>query len=84
MNVSIDISLYPNNEDFIPPISDFIAQLNTYCDIEVETFPTATIVIGDFDRVMDILKIEIKAYREKHGMGVFVTKILPGYEARAE
>ncbi len=82
MQVSIDISLYPNHQDFIPPIKDFIEQLNQYTDIDVQTFPTATIVIGDFDRVMDILKVEIKAYREKHGMGVFVTKILPGYEAR--
>jgi len=82
MQVSIDISLYPNQQDFIPPIKGFIEQLNQYTDIDVQTFPTATIVIGDFDRVMDILKTEIKAYREKHGMGVFVTKILPGYEAR--
>ena len=83
MQVSIDISLYPNQENFIPPIKDFIEQLNQYSDIDVQTFPTATIVIGDFDRVMDILKIGIKTYREKHGMDVFVTKILPGYEARS-
>ncbi|MAZ86424.1 MAG: hypothetical protein CL693_02175 [Cellvibrionaceae bacterium] len=83
MQVSIDISLYPNQQDFIPPIKDFIEQLNHHTDVDIQTFPTSTIVIGDFDRVMDILKIEIKAYREKHGMGVFVTKILPGYEARA-
>lgn len=81
MLVSVDISLYPNQEDFIPPIKDFIAQLNQYDDIQVQTFPTATIIMGDFDRVMDILKVEMKAYREKHGMGIFVTKFLPGYEA---
>lgn len=81
MKLSVDISLYPNQEDFIPPIKDFIDQLNTYNDIEVRTFPTSTVVMGDFDRVMDILKIEIKAHREKHGMGVFVTKFLPDYEA---
>lgn len=82
MQVSIDISLYPNQENFIPPIDDFIEQLNKYSDVEVKTYPTSTVLIGDFDLVMDILKAEIKAYREKHGMGVFVTKILPGYEAR--
>ena len=81
MKVSVDISLYPNNENYIPPIKDFIAQLNQYDDIEVQTFPTSTVVMGDFDRVMDILKVEIKAHREKHGMGVFVTKFLPAYEA---
>ncbi|NIB44014.1 hypothetical protein HBA55_30710 [Pseudomaricurvus alkylphenolicus] len=81
MQVSIDISLYPNNEDFIPPILDFIEHLNGYDNIQIQTFPTSTVVMGDFDEVMDILKTEIKAYREKHGMGVFVTKILPGYGA---
>lgn len=81
MKVSVDISLYPNNENFIPPIKDFIAQLNQYDDITVQTFPTSTVVMGDFDRVMDILKVEMKAHREKHGMGVFVTKFLPAYEA---
>ncbi|GAB3091455.1 hypothetical protein G8770_12830 [Aestuariicella hydrocarbonica] len=81
MKVSVDISLYPNQEDFIPPIQDFIDRLNTYNDVEVQTFPTATVVMGDFDRVMDILKVEMKAHREKHGMGVFVTKFLPAYEA---
>lgn len=81
MRVSVDISLYPNNENFIPPIQDFIEALNRYDDVLVRTFATATIIQGDFDRVMDILKVEIKAHREKHGMGVFVTKFLPGYEA---
>ncbi len=81
MLVSVDISLYPNQENFIPPIKDFIDQLNRHDDIQVQTFPTSTVVMGDFDRVMDILKIEMKTHREKHGMGVFVTKFLPAYEA---
>lgn len=81
MKVSVDISLYPNQENFIPPIKDFIDQLNQYDDVQVQTFPTSTVVMGDFDRVMDILKVEMKAHREKHGMGVFVTKFLPAYEA---
>jgi uncharacterized protein YqgV (UPF0045/DUF77 family) len=81
MLVSVDISLYPNQENFIPPIKALIAQLNQYDDIKVQTFPTATVIQGDFDRVMDILKTEMKIYRETHGMGVFVTKFLPAYEA---
>lgn len=81
MKISVDISLYPNQENFIPPIKDFIDQLNQYDDVKVQTFPTSTVVMGDFDRVMDILKVEMKAHREKHGMGVFVTKFLPAYEA---
>jgi hypothetical protein len=38
-------------------------------------------VQGEYDLVMDILKAEMKPHREQHGMGVFVTKFIPGYEA---
>ena len=81
MMLTAEISLYPNKEDFIPPIKSFIEALNRYDDIQVQTFPTATIVMGEHDRVMDILKVELKAHREEHGMGIFVTKFIPGYEA---
>ncbi len=81
MLVSVDISLYPNQENFIPPIKAFIDQLNQYSNIAVQTFPTSTVIQGDFDDVMDILKTEMKTHREAHGMGVFVTKFLPAYEA---
>jgi len=81
MILTAEISLYPNNEDFIPPIKSFIGRLNTYKDVQVQTFPTATIVMGDYDRVMDILKTEMKPHREAFGMGIFVCKFIPGYEA---
>ena len=81
MILTIEISLYPNNENFIPPIDSFIARLNSYGGVKVKTFPTATIVQGEYDLVMDILKAEMKLHREQHGMGVFVTKFIPGYEA---
>ena len=81
MILTIEISLYPNNENFIPPIDSFIARLNSYGGVKVKTFPTATIVQGEYDLVMDILKAEMKPHREQHGMGVFVTKFSPGYEA---
>jgi|TARA_B110000902_G_scaffold250115_1_gene308989 uncharacterized protein YqgV (UPF0045/DUF77 family) len=81
MILTAEISLYPNNQDFIPPIDSFIARLNSYDGVKVQTFPTATIVQGEYDLVMDILKAEMKPHREQHGMGVFVTKFILGYEA---
>ena len=81
MILTAEISLYPNNQDFIPPIDSFIARLNSYDGVKVQTFPTATIVQGEYDLVMDILKAEMKPHRERHGMGIFVTKFSPGYEA---
>jgi uncharacterized protein YqgV (UPF0045/DUF77 family) len=81
MILTAEISLYPNNENFIPPIDSFISRLNSYAGVKVKTFPTATIVQGEYDLVMDILKAEMKPHREQHGMGIFVTKFIPGYEA---
>jgi len=31
--------------------------------------------------LMDMLKVEMKAQRKEHGMGIFVCKFIPGYEA---
>ena len=42
MQVAVDISLYPLDADFIPPIKDVIARLNTHADISVVTNPMAT------------------------------------------
>jgi uncharacterized protein YqgV (UPF0045/DUF77 family) len=81
MILTAEISLYPNNQDFVPPIDRFIARLNSYEGVKVQTFPTATIVQGEYDLVMDILKAEMKPHREQHGMGIFVIKFIPGYEA---
>ena len=80
MILTIEISLYPNNENFIPPIDSFIARLNSYGRVTVKTFPTGTIVQGEYDLVMDILKTEMKPHREQHGVGVFVTKFRAVYE----
>ena len=79
--LTAEISLYPNHENFIPPIKRFIERLNAYDDIRVQTFPTATIIMGEHERIMDILKVEMKGQREEHGMGIFVVKFIPGYEA---
>ena len=81
MLLTMEISLYPSNENFIPAIDNFIARLNSYEEVDVRTFPTATIVQGEYDLVMDILKAEMEPHRERYGMGIFVVKFIPGYEA---
>ena len=46
MQVTIDISMYPNREDFIPPIQVFIEKINQFDNLKVTTFPTSTMVQG--------------------------------------
>ena len=81
MTVTIDISMYPNAEDFIPPIDGFIDRINTYPDLKVITFPTSTVVQGEYHHAMKAVEETVKACREEFGMAVYVLKVIPGYEA---
>ena len=76
MRIAVDISLYPLDQDFIPPIKDVIDRLNRYENIEVVTNPMATQLRGDFDDVMDALRNEIGTTFEQLPKAVFAIKIL--------
>lgn len=76
MQVAVDISLYPLDADFIPPIKDVIERLNRYPDIEVVTNPMSTQLRGEFEQVMDALKTEIGVTFEALPKAVFAIRIL--------
>lgn len=76
MQVAVDISLYPLDADFIPPIKDVIERLNQYDDIEVVTNPMATQLRGEYDTVMDALKQEIGVTFDAIPKAIFAIKIL--------
>ena len=81
MTVTIDVSMYPNREDFIPPIDGFIERIGRYEGLRVKTFPTSTVVQGEYDHAMRAVQETIAACREAYGMAVYVLKVIPGYEA---
>ena len=76
MRVAVDISLYPFDADFIPPIKDVIERLNGHDDIEVETNRLSTQLRGDYDVVMAALSQEIKKTFEQVPKAIFTIKIL--------
>lgn len=76
MQVAVDISLYPLDADFIPPIKDVIARLNEHERLEVWTNAMSTQVVGEFDDVMNALRKEIGATFEQLPKAVFAIKIL--------
>jgi uncharacterized protein YqgV (UPF0045/DUF77 family) len=82
MRVAVDISLYPLDADFIPPIKDVIDRLNAREGLEVWTNAMSTQVVGEFEDVMDALKVEIGSTFEQIPKGVFVMKMLnnPGQQ----
>ena len=76
MKVAVDISLYPLDAKFIPPIKDVIARLNEHDDLEVRTNAMSTQLVGVFDDVMDALRQEIGTTFEQLPKAVFAIKIL--------
>lgn len=75
MNTSVEISYYPLNVEYIPPIKDFINRLNKHKEIDVQTNGMSTQVFGKYNDVMRILTIEIeKSFELPHS--IFVLKII--------
>mgnify|MGYP001414297189 FL=1 len=81
MQVTIDVSMYPNKEDFIPPIKGFIKEINTYKDLKILTFPTSTVIQGRYDSAMDSVKRTIATCHKKYKNAVYVIKVIPDYKA---
>lgn len=76
MRIAADISLYPLDRDFIPPIKDVIDRLNGHAKLEVVTNPMSTQIRGEYDDVMRALNDEIRGTFEQIPKAVFAIKIL--------
>ena len=75
MKISIDISYYPLNDQYLQPIKDFIAKLQNDPNIAIKRNTMSTQIFGEYDYVMDKLKTELKeAFTLPHS--VFVLKII--------
>jgi len=75
MNISVDISYYPLQEEFIPHILDFIQRLKTHEGLVANTNGMSTQVFGEYDLVMGALTAEIKkSFELPHS--VFVMKVI--------
>ncbi len=76
MKVAVDISLYPLDADYLPPIKDVIDRLNQHDGIDVWTNAMSTQLFGEFDDVMQALHEEIGTTFEKIPKAVFTIRIL--------
>ncbi|HKU14218.1 MAG TPA: YkoF family thiamine/hydroxymethylpyrimidine-binding protein [Steroidobacteraceae bacterium] len=78
MRTAIEISLYPLDADFIPPIQGFIDRLNTYPELSVTTNAMSTQIAGEHARLFEILAKETAISFGETGRKVFVMKVLGG------
>lgn len=75
MKISVDISYYPLQPEFVTPILDFIKRLNEYENIEAATNGMSTQVFGEYFEVMEAITKEIhKSFEIPHS--VFVLKVI--------
>lgn len=81
MKLTVELTYYPFQSDHIPPIKGTIDHLNAFEEIQVQTFPTATIIVGDYDVVMDVIKETVAWSYQQFGRSVFVAKFIPAYAA---
>lgn len=79
MDLTVEISMYPLADDYIPAIDDFIALLNGVPGVKVVTTPTSTRLQGQYTTVMALLGEAMAASHARFGKAVFVTKFIPGY-----
>lgn len=78
MRTMIEISLYPLDAEFIPPIQAFIDRLNTYPELQVTTNAMSTQVAGEHARLFEVLATETEKSFAEAGRKVFVMKVLGG------
>tara|TARA_B100001287_G_scaffold14280_1_gene10763 strand:- start:2606 stop:2854 length:249 start_codon:yes stop_codon:yes gene_type:complete len=78
MKTTVEISKYPLNENYEEPILDFINRIKKQTNIKVKVNATATHIVGDYDKIMELLQKEIKHSFETYGKAIFVIKILNG------
>jgi uncharacterized protein YqgV (UPF0045/DUF77 family) len=71
--------MYPFRENYRDVIGAFIAQMNTYRELQFTTTPTSTMVVGDYHAVMRMLTDMFEWSSLTQGRAVFVAKFIPDY-----
>ena len=76
MEITVDISLYPLDQDYKSKIKDFILELRTHAGIQLITNQMSTQVRGEFDAVMSAVNSCMKQSMAAGKRSVFITKCI--------
>ena len=74
MTATIEISMYALTEHYEQKVTDFILRIKQNKQIRVETGGLSTMLYGDYDVLMQVVKEEMQRDFE-NGKAVFVMKI---------
>ncbi|NAS12642.1 thiamine-binding protein [Poritiphilus flavus] len=75
MNISVELTLSPLQQDFEEPIIHFIKSLRSSGFTVLEN-PLSTQIYGDYDQLMSLLQSEIKAAFQLMDKGLLYMKIV--------
>ena len=76
MKITVDISMYPLDSDFIPTIKAFILRLRTFPGLEIVTNQLSTQLRGEFDQVTAAINTCIHQSMSGEQKVVFITRYL--------
>ena len=76
MDIGVEMSLYPLNQDYIPAIKDFIDRLNADGRFKVITNSLSTQVFGNYDDVFNLIVKEMRKTYENGDKAIFVMKVV--------
>ncbi len=74
MKITAEISYYALMERYQEPVRNFINEIRRNPKIKLEPGTMSSMLTGDFEEVMDLLKQQIKPFMEKYP-SVFSLKI---------
>ncbi len=76
IDVGVELSLYPLDRDYIPPIKALIERLNADPRFRVTTNSMSTQIFGAYDELLPFLARELRPVFATHGTAVVVMKLL--------
>jgi len=82
MITTVEISMYPLRENYVPAIDGLIGLLEeraTKDGFEVLVQPTSTLICGDYELVTGAVQECIFIAHQRFGQAVYVTKTIPDY-----
>jgi uncharacterized protein YqgV (UPF0045/DUF77 family) len=76
MKISVELSMYPLNEDYKPSITAFIKRLRSYSEVRIETSGMSSQIYGEYDQVMAMIHTEFKTVFEGNDKVSMVMKMV--------